>query len=112
MRTPFRLALGKGLLLAIIGVRQVVDAAERRTEHLAIRHDAADRNAAEADAVIAALAADHAHARGFAAHVVVGESDFERCINGFRAGIAEEHMIEIAWRERRDAARELERLGM
>src|SRR3954463_14994400 len=95
MPTPFRLAFGEGLLLAIVRVRKMINPGECRAEHLAIGHDAADRNAAEADAVIAALAADHAHARGFAPHVVVGERDFERRINRFRAGIAEENMIEI-----------------
>ena len=37
-----------------------------RAEHLAVADDAADRDAAEADAVIAALAADQARARGLA----------------------------------------------
>ena len=112
MRAPFGLALGEGLLLAIVGVRQMIDAVQRRAEHLAVRHDAADRDAAEADAVIAALAPDQPHARGFAAHVVVGERDLERGVDRLRAGIAEEHVIEIARRKRRDAARKLERLGM
>ena len=110
MRAPFGLALGEGLLLAIVGVRQMIDAAQRGAEHLAVRHDPAHRNAAEADAVIAALAPDQAHARGLAAHVVVGERDLERGVDRLRARIAEEHVIEIAGRERRDAARELERL--
>ena len=69
-------------------------------------------DAAEADAVIAALAADQAHARGVAAHVVIGERDLERGIDRLRAGIAEEHVIEIAGRQRRDAAGEFESLGM
>ena len=63
MRAPFRLALGEGLLLAIVGRRQVVDAGEQRAEEFAVGDDAADRNAAEADAVIAALAPDQAGAR-------------------------------------------------
>jgi hypothetical protein len=36
----------------------MVDAGQQRAEELAVVDDAADRNAAEADAVIAALAAD------------------------------------------------------
>src|SRR4029079_18222236 len=76
------------------------------------RNDSADRNAAEANAMIAALAADQPHARGFAAHVVVGERDLERGVDRLRAGVAEEHVIEIAGRKRRDAARKLEGLRM
>ena len=67
MRAPFRLALAEGLLLAIIGRRQMIDAGEQRAEELAVGDDAADRDAAEADAVIAALAADQARAPGLAA---------------------------------------------
>src|SRR5206468_4094377 len=110
MRAPFGLALGEGLFIAVVGVREVIDSAERSPEHLAVRQDAADRDAAEADAVIAALAADQAHARGLAAYVVIGERDLERGIDRLRARIAEEDVIEIAGRERRDAACELERL--
>ena len=58
MGAPLGLALGEGLVLAVVGVGQVVDAGEQRAELLAVRHDAADRDAAEADAVVAALAAD------------------------------------------------------
>ena len=90
----------------------MIDAGEQRAELLAVGDDAADRDAAEADAVIAALAADQPHARGVAAHVVIGERDLERGIDRLRAGIAEEHMIEIAGRQRRDAARQLEGLRM
>ncbi len=112
MRAPFGLALGEGLLLAVVGVRQVVDAGEQRAEQLAVVDDAADRDAAEADAVIAALAADQARARAFAAHRLIGERDLERGVDRLRAGIAEEHVVEVAGRERRDAVRELERLRM
>ena len=110
MRAPFRLADGEGLLGAVIGRRQMIDAGEQRAEQLAVVDDAADRDAAEADAVIAALAADQPHARGLAAHVVKRQRDLERGVDRLRAGIAEEHMIEIAGRQRGDAARQLERL--
>src|SRR5262245_45154516 len=112
MRAPVRLALAEGLLLAAVGRREVVDAGEQRAEEFAVVDDAADRDAAEADAVIAALASDQAGARAFAAHVVMGERDLERGVDRLRAGIAEEHVVEIAGRERGDAARQLERLGM
>ena len=67
MRAVFRLALAEGLLLAVIGVGQVIDAGQQRSEHLAVVDDAADGCAAEADAVIAAFAADQAAAGALAA---------------------------------------------
>ena len=108
MRAPFRLALGERLMLAVVGVRQMIDAGQHRAERLAVVGEPADRHAAEADAVIAALAADEARALRLAARVPIGERDFQRGVGGFRAGIAEEHMIEIAGRERGDPAGQLE----
>ena len=90
----------------------MIDAGEQRAEEFAVADDAADRDAAEADAVIAALAPDQARARAFAADVVIGERDLERGVDRLRAGIAEEHMIEVFRRQRRDPARQLERLRM
>ena len=90
----------------------MVDAGEQRAEMLAVVDDAADRDAAEADAVIAALAADQAGAGAFAAHVVIGERDLERGVDRLGARVAEEHVVEIGGRERRDPARELEGLRM
>jgi hypothetical protein len=58
-----RLALREGVLRQVRGVGQVVDAGQHRAEGLAVVGHAADRDAAEADAVIAALAADEAGAR-------------------------------------------------
>src|SRR5439155_10188243 len=66
MRAIFRLAPGEGLLVAVIGVGKMIDAGQERSEHLAVADDAADRSAAEADAVIAALAADQASAGALA----------------------------------------------
>ena len=112
VRAPFGLADGEGLLLAIVGHLQMVDAGEQRAELLAVVDDAADRDAAKADAMIAALATDQPHTRRIALHVVIGERDLERGVDGFRAGIAEENVVEIAGRQRGDAARQFERLGM
>src|ERR1019366_3181298 len=112
MAAPFRLADGESLLGAVIGHRQMIDAGEQRAAQLAVPDDAADRDAAEADAVITALAANQPHARGVAAHIVKRQCDLERAVDRLRAGIAEEHMIEVAGGERGDAARQLERLGV
>ena len=112
MRAPVRLALAESLVFAVICRRQMVDAGEQGAEEFAVVDHAADGNAAEADPVIAALAPDQPRARALAAHVVIGERDLERGVDRLRARIAEEHVVEIAGRERGDAAGELERLGM
>ena len=112
MRAPFRLALGEGLMLAVIGRGQMVDARQERAKELAVVDHAADRNAAEAHAVIGALAADQTLTRALPAHVMIGERDLERRVAGLGAGIAIEHVIEIARREFGQARRQLERQRM
>ena len=84
MRAVFRLALGEGLLVAVIGRGKVIDAGQQRSEHLAVVDNAADRSTAEADAVIAALAADQAGARALTVDLMIGQRDLERGISGFR----------------------------
>src|SRR4029077_18365613 len=112
MRPPFRLADAEGLFLAIVSRYQMVDAGEQRTELFAIVDDAANGNAPKADTVIAAHTTDQTHARGIAAHVVIGERNLERGGDSFRSGVAEKYVIEISRSERGDPARELECLGM
>ena len=110
-RAVLRLAAREGVACRVVRVRQVVDAGEQRAEHLAVADDAADRDAAEADAVIAALAADQPRARAFAARAVIGERDLERRVDRFGAGIGEEDVVEAlrrdlrpgGWRTRRRA---------
>ena len=63
MRAPCGLALRERVVFEVVRVRQVIDRRQQRArERLAIRRDAAHRNAAEAHAVIAALAADQPRA--------------------------------------------------
>src|SRR5258708_24142267 len=90
----------------------MIAAREPRPEELAVVDEAADGDAAEADPVIAALAADQAGAGALAACVMVRKRDLERSVDRLRAGIAEEHMVEIAGRQRRNAACELEGIRM
>ena len=99
-------------LAQVMGVRQMIDAGSRLPKSLAVARDAADRDAAETDAVIAALAADEAGARALAADAVIGDGDLERGIDRLRAGIGEEDMVEIAGRQVPRAAPPLEGLGM
>ena len=84
MRAPLRLAAAEGLLGAVIGRGQMVHARQHVAELLAVGDDAADRDAAEADAVVAALAADEARARALALGLVVGERDLERRVDGLQ----------------------------
>ena len=90
----------------------MIDADQQGAELLAVGDNAADRHAAEADAVIAALAADQPHARALAPDFMKSERDLERGVDRLGARIAEEHVIEIAGGERSDAGGEFERLGM
>ncbi len=93
-------------------MRDMVGAGQQPAEELAVVDHAADRDAAEADAMIASLAPDQPRPGAVAAHVVIGERDLEGGIDRLRTRIAEEHMVEIGRRQRSQAAGELERLGM
>ena len=109
-RAIFRLALGEGLFLAIIGCRQMVDAGKQRAEDLAIVYDAADGRAAETDTVVAARAADQPGAAALAVELMIGQRDLQRGVGGLRTRIAEEHVIEARGREIGDTACQLESL--
>jgi hypothetical protein len=63
-------------------------------EGAAVIDHAADRGAAEADAVIAALPTDQARARGLAVGAMIGQRDLQRGIARLRAGIGEEDAVE------------------
>src|SRR4029077_11744855 len=112
MRAPLRLALAEGLMLAAIGRRQVIDTGQERAEEFAIVDDAANRNAAEAHAMIAALTPDQSGAAALPAHIMIGERDFERGVDRLRSRIAEKHAVEVARCQRRNPAGELERRRM
>jgi hypothetical protein len=109
VRAVLGLATGIGIALQVVRVRQVVDAREPRAEPFAVVDHAADGDAAEADAVIAALAADEAGARGLAARAVIGERDLQRGVDRLRSGIGEEDVAEVRRQPARDVVGELER---
>ena len=96
----------------IMRMADMIDARKMRCERPAVVHHAADRHAAETDAVIAALAADQPRARALAAHAVIGERDLERGIGGLRARIAEEGIVEITGSHGGKSRGKLEHLGM
>src|SRR6188472_634183 len=104
----------------------MVDTGEQRAEHFAVADDAADRSAAEADAMIGPLAANQADAVPLTVELVIGQRELQRGVRGLRSGIAEEYVIEPLRRELGDAAcqfkglrnaelerrREIQRLGL
>ena len=93
--------------------RKVVDERQRlRGELPAIRLDAADGDAAESDAVVAARAADEANALRLSLRLPVRERDLQRGVDGLGAGVAEEDVIDVARQHRRQLLRELERQRM
>ena len=92
VRAMLRQAAAEGVLRQVQRVRQVVDAGELRAEPLAVVDHAADGDAAEADAMVAALAADQARTRALAADAVVGQRDLERSVHSLAAGVDEERM--------------------
>ncbi len=71
----------------------MVDTSQSRSEMLAVAGNAADRDAAEADAVIAAFTTDQARAQSVAAHAVIGEGNLQCGVDRFRSVIAKEHAI-------------------
>src|SRR5262245_33059029 len=95
-----------------MGVRQMVDTGQQRAPLLAVVHPAAHRGAAEADAMIAALAADQARARALPARTLPGERDLERRIDRLGAGVAVEGVVEITRQHGGMPRRQLERLRM
>ncbi len=92
--TPLRLPSRIGVLVDVVRVRQVIDARQHGAEHLAIRRDAANGDAAEADAVIALLAADQPRALALATMAVIGQCDLQCSIHRFRPGIDEERIVQ------------------
>ncbi len=83
----------------------VIDAGQLGGERAAVVDHAADRHAAEADAVIAALAADQARARALADGALIGQRDLQRGIDRLRTGIGEEDAVEARPARSRPAAR-------
>ncbi len=106
----FRLAAGEGVLARLMRMRHVVDAGQKRAEHLAVGDDAADRDAAEIDAVIAAFAADQAEAGAVALHPMVGQRHLERRLHRLRSGIGVEDVVHAFRRDIDEAVRKLEGL--
>ena len=106
--TMLGLAARKGVAGEIMGVADMVDAGEQRAEHLAIGDNAANRNAAEIDAVITALTTDEAEAAALADDTLVGERDLEPGFDRFGAGIGEKDVVDAGRHVGDQARRQLE----
>src|SRR6516162_8476621 len=77
-------AAREGVAGGVMGMRQVIDGRKLREDAPDV-DDAADRDAAAADAVIAALALDQPGPLSFAASPMIGERDLERGVDRLRA---------------------------
>ena len=96
-------------VLRELRVRQEIGV-DALAEQLAVRPDAADRDAAEVHAVVALLAADQARLGALALRAPVRARQLQRRIGRFRARTREEHVVEAGRRQVLDLVRELERL--
>ena len=97
------LVVDVGVVHRVVDEAQVVHARQQRgAVDLAVGRNAAHAHAAEVDAVVAALAADEDVAVAFAARPVVGQRHLQGRVGRFRAGVAEQHLVQVAGRHGRD----------
>ncbi len=106
------LVLGEGIAGEVVGVADVIDARQQGGEGASVGHHAADRRAAEADAMIAALTADQAGAARLAGRTVIGERDLQRSVDRLGAGVGEEDAVEALRRDFGKPLGEIERQRM
>ena len=95
----------------VVDETQVVHPRQQgRAEHLAVGGDAAHTHAAKAHAVVSALTADEDVAVTLAARPVVGQRHLQRGVGRLRAGVAEQHLVQVARGHGRDHVGGLEGL--
>ena len=95
--TPCWLPLAVGHLSQVVCMRNVIHTRDQCARvGFAVCKDAANRDATEADAAIAALATDQTCTLTFTACTVVGECHFESCVNGLGARVREEDTIKTS----------------
>jgi hypothetical protein len=87
------------ILFQIMSVRQVIDAWQQAAVDFAVGGYAADRDATESNAVIAALAADQHVAMAFAARTMVRKRYLQCGVHRLGSGVCEEYVVKIAGRE-------------
>src|SRR6476661_5993627 len=84
----------------------------QRGKAAAVIFDTADRNAAEADTVVAATAADQTISLRKAFRPLISERDLQCAVDRLRPGIGEENAVERRRKEGLEAFGELERKRM
>ena len=85
MGTPLGLTAGKGVVLEIMGMAQMIDARKPGPELPAVIADTAHRHAGKVDPVISALPADEAGPSALAPCLVIGNGDLKRGLHRFGA---------------------------
>ncbi len=106
------LAAAVGVEGEIVSMAQVIDPGQQGPELAAIADNPADRDPAETDTMIAALAPDQPGPGALPPRALVSERDLERGIDTFRARIGEEDPVEPFGHQQRDLRRRLERARM
>ena len=97
------LVVDVGMVDRVVDEAQVVHARQqRRAVDLAVGRNAADRHAAEAHAVVAPLTADEDVAVALTPGAVVGQRHLHGGVGRLGAGIAEQHLVQVAGRHGRD----------
>jgi hypothetical protein len=94
------------------GVAHVRDSRQAGAEALAVLHHPAQRDAADVDPVVAALAAHEALALPLTAGAVVEQSDLHGGVDRLGAGIRKEDAVQVAGCDVAQHARQLEGAGM
>ena len=111
MRAMFRLP-ARHAVFRQMRMGQVVHPGQQAAEDAAVADDAAHRDAAEAHAVIPALAPDQARPAALAARAVIGQCDLQRGIHRLGARVGVEHMLQPLGRDVDDPVGEFERARM
>ena len=107
--TVLRQTAGERIAFYIERMAQMIDTGKQyRTEHLAIRHDAANRHAAEVHTVIALLAPDEPCTVAFAARAVIADGDLQCGVDRLGAGVRKEAVVDALRRHRGDALGEFQ----
>ena len=97
LASVFGNAACEGVFLKIVGVTDMVDAGQQRSEHFSVRQNTANGNTAEIDTVITARSPDKTCAAAFSSGPLIRQRDLQRRFYAFRSGIGEEEVGPADW---------------